>query len=221
MAIRRDILDHFRVCQDRGEWEDRNIPPPTEGSDDLQLGVGICPNFALLCETAGLLGISEESLRGERKFCGRVIVGVNNLAPLSGLCGKDYHPEMVCVRIARALEYMLTTIESGGDEETEFANLREGFKSEDPGNVAMDNAFSTLRQMRVARFSLRRLLENVPKVDDPARSRNRDEAIEYAKAMLESLITQVTGDTDLLSLFLGSGVHCEQHPIKKSFGVMS
>ena len=225
MAVKESILDRFRVCPQSGGWKSINIPPPAEGSDDSPelrrlRRVGICPHFELLCEAAKLLGISEELLREKHEFCGQVVVGVNDLGPLSGRQGREYYPEMVCVQIARALSHMLAAIRSSQrNAESVYANLRKAFESEDPSSAEIDKATDLLKMMREGRFLMATLLENVPMVGNPARPRTECEAVKYAKALLASLTAQVIGDMDIRDMFSGRRILCEQCPRMDFFGL--
>lgn len=91
-----------------GGWQERNFPLGHEQAGEKNT----CPHTELLVEAAGLVGITPEQIQENAwRFCGQHVVGVNDLGPLSGRQGTEYHPDPFCERIYGVLEH-IPTLES-------------------------------------------------------------------------------------------------------------
>lgn len=94
------------VLQARGDsfgggWQERNFPLGHDQAEEKNT----CPHTELLVEAAGLVGITPVQIQeNARRFCGQHVVDVNDLGPLSGRQGTEYHPDPFCQRIYGVLE---------------------------------------------------------------------------------------------------------------------
>lgn len=85
-------------------WEEQNYPQGHQTANERNT----CPHTEILLECAQIIGISREQVDANAsKFCGRHVVQVNNLGPLSGRQGTEYHPDSFCERINRVLLQIL------------------------------------------------------------------------------------------------------------------
>jgi hypothetical protein len=144
----------------------------------------------LLDKTGQLLGIDPAT---EQQFCGLYGKGVNDLGFLSGRRGTEYKSVMSCYRLADKIEEVLNLIKQFNDFDftTCIARISESSQSL---NLEMLHAEAeNLVNATRARRSLAMLTANAPLVDDPARSRTEEEAVEYAQQLFDALTTQVTG----------------------------
>jgi len=206
-------------------WKDVNVQPsreeerPPEFDDEqweryLQICPGVCPHFQLLCVGAELLGITEPQLSEERAFCGKHIVGVNNLGFLSGRRGDEYVPEMFCCRLTWSLHQAIRDIGTAqsADLDELMKRLRDNLEDEKASRQFLGTLETISRGLRAASA----LMKNIPPASlvEGSRERTSEEALRYATDILQAVMSQVTGEP-------GARPMCPQAPTEGFFGMVS
>ena len=177
-------------------WKAKNAHPRNN-----QLDLPVCPFHELLDMIGQLLGID---LAAEPQFCGRFGMGVNDIGFLSGRRGTKYESVMFCYHLADKLEEVLTGIEQFGDFDFEACLSRMTEYYLDLNLEMLSSEAERLSSATKAKRDLVLLTANVPLIDDPARSRTEEEAVEYARALLDSLTKQVVGSDRMKARFAAS-----------------
>lgn len=84
-----------------GGWQERNFPLGHEEAREKNT----CPHTQLMIESAKLVGITPVQIHENAwRFCGQHVVEVNDLGPLSGRQGTEFHPSSFCQRLFAVLE---------------------------------------------------------------------------------------------------------------------
>lgn len=96
-------MSHFESHNLQPVIYERDIAPKDERYKLIVNTPRMCPNFDRIIQLAGLIGLTEEQINLDEKFCGVWASAEDSIGPLSGRRGTNYTPETFCERLYRAV----------------------------------------------------------------------------------------------------------------------